>query len=68
MGCSADDRCPATLLCVRHYWVQAECYGDAEGFGLLEGVKLSCEADMKDFEKWRPMFEAAMRRRGLYHD
>lgn len=67
VGCSADDECPATLLCVRHFWVQAEGYGDAEGFGLFEGRKLSPEADLKDFERWRPVFEAAMRRRGLSH-
>jgi hypothetical protein len=67
MGCLADDNCPATLLCVRHYWVQAEGYSDAESFGLLEGRKLSSVADLKDFERWRPMFEAAMRGRGLYH-
>lgn len=90
MGCSADDNCPATLLCAFHYYVQALAFGDLQSFGLLDPAILEDKSysederaqfaaiqdaelgpireGLKDWLRWKPMFEAAMKRRGLYHD
>ena len=89
MGCSADDNCPATLLCIFHYQVQGFAYGDSQPFGLLDPAILEDEnysederaqframqeaffgpirEGLKEWPRWKPMFEEAMRRRGLVH-
>lgn len=89
MGCSADDKCPATLLCMLHYQVQGFAYGDMQSFGLLDPALLDDESlsegeraqiaavqdatlapireGLKDWPRWKQMFEAAMKRRGLVH-
>ena len=66
MGCSADDNCPATLLCMFHYHVQALAYGELQSFGIDDFMGPIREG-LEDWPRWKPMFEAAMKRRGMVH-
>jgi hypothetical protein len=44
MGCTADDNCPATILCAFHYQVQGLAYGDMQSFGILDSAILKDES------------------------